>query len=270
MVVYNVTRFSRNAHNHAVVRALLYRLGISLRSVNEPISEDSVGKLTENMLAAIAQFDNDQKSERTKAGMRAALQRGRWTWTAPLGYRQGNTRLGEPSLIPDDSATLVIKAFELMASGDYRTADVLRLVTTLGLRTRSDSPLTAQTFGTLLKNRIYVGYVNSRGLSVVDVRGDFQPLISEELFARVQLALKQGNKAPAKYISDSPAFPLRRFVSCGSCGLPLTGSSPKGRSKSYAYYHCRKCKTTACCGGFKYRAITSAAFSSKCGSSESM
>jgi DNA invertase Pin-like site-specific DNA recombinase len=40
-----------------------------LRSVNEPISDDCTGKLMENILAAMAQFDNDQKSERTKAGM---------------------------------------------------------------------------------------------------------------------------------------------------------------------------------------------------------
>jgi DNA invertase Pin-like site-specific DNA recombinase len=44
-----------------------------LRSVNEPIRDDCTGKLMENILAAMAQFDNDQKSERTKAGMLAAL-----------------------------------------------------------------------------------------------------------------------------------------------------------------------------------------------------
>lgn len=68
LVVYNVTRFARNDHDHAIIRTLLHRLGVSLRSVNEPIGDDSVGKLTENMLAAIAQFDNDVKSERTTAG----------------------------------------------------------------------------------------------------------------------------------------------------------------------------------------------------------
>jgi site-specific DNA recombinase len=66
--------------------------------------------------------------------------------------------------------------------------------------------------------------------------------IPERMFARVQWVLKGGSKAPPKYRTDNAAFPLRRFVSCGLCGLPLTGSAPKGRSKTYAYYHCRKCK----------------------------
>jgi DNA invertase Pin-like site-specific DNA recombinase len=46
-------------------------------------------KLTENMLAAIAQFDNGAKAERTKAGMIASIQCGRWTWRAPLGHING-------------------------------------------------------------------------------------------------------------------------------------------------------------------------------------
>jgi len=40
----------------------------------------------EGVLAAFAQFDYDVRSERTLAGMKAALSLGRWTFQAPLGY----------------------------------------------------------------------------------------------------------------------------------------------------------------------------------------
>ena len=40
---------------------LLQRLGISIRSVNEPLTDHPVGNLTGNLLAAVAQFDNDEK-----------------------------------------------------------------------------------------------------------------------------------------------------------------------------------------------------------------
>lgn len=39
---------------------------------------------------------------------------------------------------------------------------------------------------------------------------------------------------------DHPDFPLRRFVRCGACDTPLTGSWSKGRSKHYPYYRCRQ------------------------------
>jgi DNA invertase Pin-like site-specific DNA recombinase len=40
----------------------------------------------EGVLAAFAQFDNDVRADRTRAGMRAALEQGRWTFVPPLGY----------------------------------------------------------------------------------------------------------------------------------------------------------------------------------------
>jgi DNA invertase Pin-like site-specific DNA recombinase len=76
VVVYNITRFAREKYDHFALRALLKSLGISLRSATEPIDDTSTGKLMEGVLAAFAQFDNDVRSDRTRAGMRAALERG--------------------------------------------------------------------------------------------------------------------------------------------------------------------------------------------------
>ena len=86
MVVYNLTRFAREKYDHFALRAHLKSLGISLRSATEPIDDTSTGKLMEGVLAAFAQFDNDVRSDRTRAGMKAALELGRWTFPAPLGY----------------------------------------------------------------------------------------------------------------------------------------------------------------------------------------
>jgi site-specific DNA recombinase len=86
VVVYNLTRFAREKYDHFALRALLKSLGISLRSATEPIDDTSTGKLMEGVLAAFAQFDNDVRSDRTRAGMKAALELGRWTFPAPLGY----------------------------------------------------------------------------------------------------------------------------------------------------------------------------------------
>ncbi|MDP6373109.1 MAG: recombinase family protein [Vicinamibacterales bacterium] len=241
VVVFSLSRFSRNTHDHHVIRALLLRLGVGLRSVSEPISDDSAGKLMENMLAAIAQFDNDQKAERTKAGMLAALQRGQWTWRAPLGYVNGDKRAGEASLVPDPiRGGLVRRAFELAASGEHAAADVLRTVTALGLISRRGRPLTPQVFGRLLRNPIYAGVLDVPRFGLRAVRGDFQALIPEVLFVRVQRVLETGGTVSHRL--NNPDFPLRRFVVCGLCSTPMTGSAPRGRSKRYPYYHCRKCQ----------------------------
>lgn len=78
LVVFNLTRFARDKYDHFALRSHLQSLGISLRSATEPIDDTSTGKLMEGVLAAFAQFDNDVRSDRTRAGMRAALELGRW------------------------------------------------------------------------------------------------------------------------------------------------------------------------------------------------
>ncbi|PYR29769.1 MAG: hypothetical protein DMF90_29110 [Acidobacteria bacterium] len=54
VIVYNLTRFAREKYDHFALRALLKSLGISLRSVTEPIDDTSTGKLMEGVLAAFA------------------------------------------------------------------------------------------------------------------------------------------------------------------------------------------------------------------------
>ena len=122
VVVFNLTRFARDKYDHFALRAHLKSLGISLRSATEPIDDTSTGKLMEGVLAAFAQFDNDVRSERTRGGMKAALELGRWTFLAPLGYLNAHRSTGR-SLIPDpERASLVRRAFQDFATGTFHEA----------------------------------------------------------------------------------------------------------------------------------------------------
>jgi DNA invertase Pin-like site-specific DNA recombinase len=242
VVVYNLTRFAREKYDHFALRAHLKSLGISLRSATEPIDDTSTGKLMEGVLAAFAQFDNDVRSERTRAGMRAALELGRWTFPAPLGYLNAPKWSGK-SLIPDPERALLIREmFEEYASGRFTKQEVLARITERGLRTRRGLVLSPQSFGQMLRNTIYVGRIDSPEYGV-STRGDFEPLVSEQTFYRAQ-AVSQGRvQVSAPRERNHPDFPLRGFVRCETCGRPLTGSWSKGRNGHYAYYHCqRQCR----------------------------
>ena len=78
--------------------ALLASWGVTLRSATEPSDEAPTGRLMGSVLSAMAQFENDVKAERTKAGMREALSRGRWVHQAPLGYLKAHGALYGPPL----------------------------------------------------------------------------------------------------------------------------------------------------------------------------
>ena len=62
VVVYALTRFSRNSTDHYAIGAHLRGLGIALRSVTEPIDDSPAGRFMEGILAAMSQFDNEQRT----------------------------------------------------------------------------------------------------------------------------------------------------------------------------------------------------------------
>lgn len=242
VVVYNLTRFAREKYDHFALRAHLKSLGISLRSATEPIDDTSTGKLMEGVLAAFAQFDNDVRSERTRAGMRAALELGRWTFPAPLGYLNAPKWSGK-SLVPDpERAPLVREMFEEYASGRFTKQEVLARITERGLRTRRGLALSPQSFGRMLRNGIYIGRIDCPEYGV-STRGDFDPIVSEQTFCRAQGVSEGRVHVTAPRERNHPDFPLRGFVRCETCGRPLTGSWSKGRNGYHAYYHCqRQCR----------------------------
>jgi site-specific DNA recombinase len=92
----------------------------------------------------------------------------------------------------------------------------------------------------MLYNKVYLGFVCACGRTV---RGDWQPIVDEDLFARVQLRLHRHPKAVAvKYQRVNPDFPLRGAVRCPQCGHLLTASNSKGHGGVYGYYSCIYCK----------------------------
>ena len=91
----------------------------------------------------------------------------------------------------------------------------------------------------LLRNQLNAGIVDVPEYGVRNKRGDFDPLVSEDLFFRAQAVLSGRPPIAAPKLRRHPDFPVSKFVQCYSCGRGLTGSWSKGRSDYYAYYHCR-------------------------------
>src|SRR5262249_31587245 len=208
VVVFNLTRFARDKYDHFALRSHLQSLGISLRSATEPIDDTSTGKLMEGVLAAFAQFDNDVRSDRTRAGMKAALELGRWVFLAPIGYLNAPRSIGK-SLIGDlERAPLVRRAFEEYATGRYTKEQLLKRARAWGLTNRHGKPLTSQAIGMLLRNQLYAGIVDVPEYGVRGKRGDFDPLISEELFFQVQAVLSGRIPSTAPRQRAHPDFPL--------------------------------------------------------------
>jgi site-specific DNA recombinase len=226
-VIWKLDRYARNAHDNVVIGARLRAYGVTLRSATEPIDDSAIGKLMENVLAGIAQFDNDNRADRTRVGLKEAVSRGRFVWRPPLGYLPGMKHDAE-------RAPLVRRAFELIANGSHGQNTVS---TTLGLTNRDGRPLSKQSVKQMLRNPAYAGIIRVPSWGV-EQKGTFEPIVSEETFYRTQAVLDRRAPKVARHSRNNPDFPLRRFVRCALHAKGLTGSWSKGHGGRYGYYRC--------------------------------
>jgi DNA invertase Pin-like site-specific DNA recombinase len=245
VVVHSLSRFSRNIGVYASFREILRKCGISLRSATEPVDDTSSGTLMGSILSVIAQYENDNKAERTVTGMRAAIEAGRWPFGVPLGYMRTSGR--GSTIVPDsDRAPHVRRAFSMLSSGLHRKHEVLRILHAEGLRTLKGKRLTPQAFQLMARNPLYTGKMQVRSWpDLPPTVGQFEPLVSQETFQKVQDILDGRRPKLTAHNRNHPDFPLRCFVRCDACGIPITGSWSRGRSQRYAYYRCRNGKCRA-------------------------
>lgn len=247
LIFYKTDRLSRQMTDYLIIKEKLNNLGIKLISATEPIDDSPMGKFIGNFYAGIAQLDNEIKSERVKNGMRARFQSGLIaSGTVPLGY------IRHEGYVFRDKETweTMKKAWLLMATGTKSLKEMAVIMNSWGLRIKKSNisyPLRAQTTNRIFRSKFYIGKLVSKRYQE-EVQGQHEPMISKEIFDKVQDILNQRvTRITVKPVISNrnhgnPDFPLRRITRCGKCGLGFTGGWSHGRNAKYAYYVCYKAK----------------------------
>jgi DNA invertase Pin-like site-specific DNA recombinase len=234
VIAYKIDRISRNTDDYSSIRILLKRQGVEIKSTSEHFENTPAGKFMENIIANVAQFDNDVRTERTINGMKEAVREGRYVWKPPLGY--SNIRvLGKSTIRANEIAPIIQQAFLSLASGNENIEEVRQKVLNAALINIGKPAVSRTNFHQMIRNELYAGVIKKFG----EVhRGIFEPILSLEVFEQVQRILKARRKNYKHYLIDNPDFPLRRFVQYS--GMLLTGSWCQGRSRKYAFYRFHK------------------------------
>ena len=231
VVIYKIDRLARNTDDYRQIRFVLKRHGVEIKSTSEFFEDNPAGRFQESILSSVAQFDNDVRTERSVNGMRDAMRDGRFVWKAPIGFDNGIVN-GKPNIVPNQMASLVLMAFEEVAIGIIPSLEIYRKSTKAGLLARNGKAISQSHFYRMLSNELYMGWINGLGERN---NGVFTPIVSEELFANLQLALNKKMGRSIQYKKDTIDFPLRRFF-YHPIGRKLTGAWSQGRSKKYPYY----------------------------------
>ena len=240
IIIWKIDRLTRDIKGFYSLQDFFAKLNIKVLFARENNGDSATDKLTRNLMGVLAQYENDQKSERVTNGMKTAFLQGHWMWKAPIGYLMKNGNI-EPD---PKTAHHIKKIFKLFATGMYQQVQILEILKNDGFEINNNL------LCLMLRNSLYMGYMYKKEWSKEPVRGVFEPLITEEIFRKVQRILDGNKPLITPHKRNNPLYPLRQFITCPNCNQPLTASQSRGRKERYAYYHCYN---KDCCINFRIR-----------------
>lgn len=234
LLVEKTDRLYRNLKDYNLLDPTDWpHLSIHLAKENEVLSKESKShqKLIHGIKVLMAKNNSDNLSEEVQKGMNQKASQGLWPSCAPLGYinnRQHHT------IEPDTKQSAIItRAFDLASKGEFSLSKLKRLLFNEGLRSsRSKSELSKSQMQRVLSNPIYSGDFIWKGILY---KGKHQPLVSKELFDRVQIQMGFAKRSKLTKFN----FAFTNTMTCGHCGCSITAQEKRKKSGlKYVYYHC--------------------------------
>jgi len=252
ILVEKTDRLLRNISDYALLDKIIEYSDIKIHLVKENVilSRDSRSneKFVFGIRALMAKNYVDNLSEEVRKGMTEKASQGIYPSTAPYGYL--NVRENGKSIIKTDpkSAPFVQKMFDLYATGTYSLLALRKKMLADGMVYRNGKNFYKSKIETVLKNEFYTGVFYWKGKKYE--KALHEPLISQELFQRVQGVLISPHKSKSK----KGLFPYTNLIKCGNCGYSLTAELKKNK---YIYYHCTGFKGNCKQGYIRQEALES-------------
>ena len=253
-----VCRFARNVVDTLSITRELAQINVEVYFIQDNIrTMDGDGELRLSLMATLAQEESRKISERVLAGQKISRQKGVLYGTGNiLGY----DRVNGTYVINPEQAYVVRKIFELYSSG-MGYSKICAELTCLGCKNaHGDVKWTMERIGRILRNATYKGYigynkshsngylsqkrVNHRDNEFEYIKGDFEPIVSEELWNRCEeIRLQKGvklldsNGTTRKFGRKEPQsiWTSKLRCSCGSAFRRFLWHSNQNGKKTYGY-----------------------------------
>ena len=235
LMVYKIDRFARNTRDFHHYLGVLEKHNCRLVSISQNFdSESPSGRLLRNILADIAQFESENRSEVVKDAMITNAKRGRWNGgRPPYGYTFADKRL----ILNPEEAPAVVMAFEMASTGH----GVTTIAKTLGekYKPRYGSGLWGRNYWHLssvwrmLKNKVYTGVLFFDGQYNLS---DHPKLVSEELYEKVQRQMQGRQKRPPGAWGSTNL--LIGLLYCVPCGHNYWRAKFTGQQNAKPRYRC--------------------------------
>lgn len=239
----DLKRYSRDVEFHLRLRRLMIERNAIRECLNFNFEDSPEGKFTETISAAAGEYEREAMGRQNKQKAIARMEQGYCVQSVPplgLAYEKhpsGGKVLGKV----EPYASIIKEAMVGFATGRFSSqVEVTRFLNdNPQFPTRSAAgEVMQETVVKMMRQRLYAGIVGRPSWGVSYRKGKHAPIISIEMFQRIQDKLDRRVYAPMRKDTGHD-FPLRGAVTCSCCNEKLTAGWSKGKYKKYPYYFCR-------------------------------
>ena len=222
----SISRFARNLLLTSKTIQHLKELGVRVIFEKEHIdTSDPSTDLLCNLMAAFAQEESRNISERVKAGIQMRYKQGKAVWTPVYGYCKIDD---EPYQVKEDEAEIVRRIFGEYEKG-MSVTDIAKRLNAEGISSPKGNAWIIGTLTGILKNPVYVGdiltnktfienhithkcKVNRGEVEQYVISDHHEPIVEREQFDGVQTMMK---------MRADDEYPFQGYLICPCCGRKM-------------------------------------------------
>ncbi len=243
-------RLSRNAGDLGTIVDLMDNGFLKeIKTHGQTLTNSPNDKFLLMILCSQAKLENDHRGENVKRGMKTKCELGFRPNQTPLGYLNDPYSIkGQKKVYWDPVRAPIIKqAFEKVAFESFSGRDIYEwMKNEANFATRSGKFMNLSSIYKMLNNPYYCGMFEYPTGSGKWYKGAYEPIISRELFNKVQDQLAVHPKTRP----NNKEFDFTRIFKCGCCDSGITAlekfkNTKKGK-KRYIYYLCTQFKDFDC------------------------
>lgn len=235
-------RLSRNAGDLGMLVDLMDQGKLArIRTFSQTFSNNPNEKFLLMILCSQAKLENDQKGINVKRGIRAKCEMGWRPGPTPIGYMNRSFGGVKDAIIDPERGTVITEMFRKVAENGASGRQIKRWLDEINFTTKSGKKIHLSTIYLMLKNPFYYGEFEFPTKSGQWYKGSYPPLITKELFERVQEKLV----VPLKSKWGSKTFTYKGLLKCANCKASIVGEDRyrqrlNKEPRYHVYYHCSR------------------------------
>jgi site-specific DNA recombinase len=234
---------------------------VSFISISESFDTNTPsGRLTLQVLGAVAEFERERIRERVFENMLHAANQGKWLTQNPYGYRLENKEL----VIYEPEAQIVRKVYDWYLNKGLGYYAIAKKLNEEGIPSRQKKEWSIRAIKLMLTNPVYKGTLvwnridSSKSKRVkkddadwVILEDAYPAIIDKATWEQVQKRVNKKQMAPRA--QTSPHL-LGGLLKCGRCGSGMSIGWSGSSKNRYRVYRCSANKNKGTCTSKQYRA----------------